>query len=122
MSSGTANEPRSPILLYRIGVGSWHRVRRRTFSGGSWSGDDWVGHQAFDATSFHQALSWQAGAGDTQDEQFPQDLRLVAASFDLRGLFDTPVRAHLVPCGTDRAAQARSAPIVDWGRSGGSLW
>lgn len=112
----------SPILFYRIGDGSWHRDRWQTFSGGTWSGDEWAGHQAFDASSFLQALTWQAGAGGPLDVQFSQDSDLRAASFDLRGLFDTPVQAHLAGCGADLAAQVRNDPIIDWGRSGESLW
>ncbi|MDE2745016.1 MAG: hypothetical protein OXI41_03380 [Chloroflexota bacterium] len=112
----------SPHLSFRIGDGSRQSDRWRTFSGGIWSGDKWAGHQALDAASFLQALNWRAAVADALHVQFPQSGRVHRASFELPGLFSTPVQSALVRCGAERPARDSNAPIVDWGRFGADLW
>ncbi|MXY87138.1 MAG: hypothetical protein F4209_08345 [Chloroflexi bacterium] len=112
----------SPRLSFRIGDGSRQSARWRTFSGGTWSGDEWAGHQALDAASFLQALNWRAAIAGALHVQFAQSRRVHRASFELRGLFSTPVQSALVRCGAERPARDSNAPIVDWGRFGADLW
>ena len=112
----------SPQLSLRIGDGAWHSERWRTFSGGSWSGDEWAGHQALDAASFLQALNWRAAVAESLQVRFARGRHVHRASFELGGLFNTPAQAELVRCGAERSARDSDAPIVDWGRFGADLW
>ncbi|MCY3923600.1 MAG: hypothetical protein OXG27_14570 [Chloroflexi bacterium] len=111
----------TPMPSWRTGDQPWRRERWQT-STGTLGGDTWAVHQALDAALFLQALNWQAGAADALQVQFTLGRRLHRASFDLRGLFNTPVQAELVRCGADQPARDPAAPVVDWGRSGEDLW
>ncbi|MCY4618253.1 MAG: hypothetical protein OXD50_06835 [Chloroflexi bacterium] len=111
-----------PLLFYRLGNGAWRSERWRTFSGGLWSGDEWGGHRAFDAASFLHELNWQSASHASLQVQRVQAGRLHLATFDLRGLFQTPVQADLVQCRAGRPALAQDVPIIDSGRSGDDFW
>ncbi|MXV79898.1 MAG: hypothetical protein F4X58_13360 [Chloroflexi bacterium] len=112
----------SPQLSLRIGDGSWHSERWRTFSGGSWSGDEWAGHQALDSSSLLQALNWRAAVADSLQVRFARGQYVHRASFELAGLFNTPLQADLVHCGAEPSGRESDTPIVDGGRFGADLW
>ncbi len=111
----------SPTLSVRIGDDPWLRERWRTFSGGTWSGDEWAGHQAIEAASFLHRLSWRAANAASLEVRF-NDGRWRLATFDLRGLFDTPVQSQLARCGAERPAGDPDALIVDRGSFGRDFW
>lgn len=111
----------APSLSYRLGADTWRNERWRTFRG-TWSGDEWAVHQALDPAAFLHWLRWHAEGVDALQAQSTQPRRLPRVSFDLRGLFETPVQAQLVSCGADREGNEPHTPTVDSGRSGDDLW
>ena len=76
-------------------------------------GEKWAGHRAFDAASFLHMLNRQSASHASMQVQRVQDGHFHLATFDLRGLLQTPVQADLVQCTAGRPAHDRDVPIID---------
>jgi len=111
----------SPMPSWRIGDRPWRRERWQTFSG-TWGGSDWAVLNVIDAGSFLQALHCQGRAAEVLQMRFKQNRYMRQASFNLHGLFDTPVQAELARCGGGYPVHDPDMLIVDSGRSGDDLW
>ena len=86
-------------LSWRVGDQPWRTERWRTPSGWTWGDDEWAVHAAVDALAFARNLLWSAGGGETLVVEYERDGQKNTASFDLDGLFDTPVQPNLARCG-----------------------
>ena len=111
----------SPTLSFRIGDDAWLRERWRTFSGGTWSGAEWAGHQAIDAASFLHRISWRAADAASLQVRFDHG-RWRLATFNLPGLFETPLQPDLARCEADRPSVDPNALVVDRGSYGHDFW
>ncbi len=114
----------SPVpaaLSYRLGLGAWIETRWQT-GNGTWGDDEWGLHYAHDAAAFLQTMNWQAASAEALHLQFRRDRRVHAATFDLRGLFETPVQSNLAQCGAARSLGDPDLPILDTGRYSDDLW
>ena len=88
----------SPDVSSRIGELPQQEANWNT-SPGRWGDNDWSIHEAPDARSLVQALGWAAGVGVDFTISFVRDGTTYSASFDLDGLFETPVQPNLARCG-----------------------
>ena len=104
-------------VLHRFGDKAWQEISWRTVSGGTWSGDDWSIHRAIDSPTLLREMIWYAASDLPFFIRYEQNGRQFAASFDLTGVFQTPIQANLVQCSASKQLDSE-APVIDHGRFG----
>ncbi len=102
------------VVSYRFGDSEWRASQWET---GTWGENNWNMHHAPDASHWLRVMSWHAHTGQTFEVNYRGQSRNLTATFDLAGIFDTPVQPHLTTCGSDSIVDP-DAPVIDWGRFG----
>ena len=96
----------SSSVLVRIGDGDFKRQRWQTWQG-KWNGDsvDYdsrvVSVEGEEAKKLAQDLIWAEAGGEGVTIQIRSGSNSLTATFDLEGLFDTPVQPNIARCGRD---------------------
>lgn len=108
-------------LAHRFGVRPWQTDRWRTITGGRWGDDRWTIHRAIDASALLHEMLWHANSDLPLSVRYEYDGQRHVASFNLKGVFHTPVQGNLVTCG-GRSVGDPDAQVIDRGNFGSSFW
>lgn len=110
-----------PTLTYRVGDGAWRTERWRT-SSGTWGEDEWALHRSLDSAMFLHQLIWFASGSGPLVVRYEDNDTTYHASFDLNGVFETPVQRNLAQCGTSNEVREPSTPVIDRGSFSDDFW